>query len=345
MFLNAKLRLLMTLLKFERLGQENVEGISWVIPSRLKSAELRDSKAVIDRTLVVGNTSERDPNDLLRRKYGGEPRGNTDQTTLEVNFGSDSEGEDVILDGPLFPPNPRTKSKVLDELKTKRKRKNNGEKEPVDDETLEKRRQAQLENTRSRLAKIKSDLYVHASDEESDEEGDQEFFRLEEGRRKEQSERIKQALLLGRTEDDGNTSKKKRGKRSSASSGREAGGKRRRHSPQASPEVEDEDILMSATGMLSRETSETPSLDGVDDLSNKDISKNPAEDELYIDDDLAFSRDREIGAEMLAGKEDDNNSGPKENEAAAEEDEEDAPLAAPGRRRMRAGFVVESDSE
>ncbi|OJJ06843.1 hypothetical protein ASPVEDRAFT_140447 [Aspergillus versicolor CBS 583.65] len=345
MFLNAKLRLLMTLLKFERLGQENVEGISWVIPSGLKSAELRDSKAVIDRTLVVGNTNERDPNDLLRRKYGGEPRGNTDQTTLEVNFGSDSEGEDVILDGPLFPPNPRTKSKVLDELKTKRKRKNNGEKEPVDDETLEKRRQAQLENTRSRLAKIKSDLYVHASDEESDEEGDQEFFRLEEGRRKEQSERIKQALLLGRTEDDGNTSKKKRGKRSSASSGREAGGKRRRHSPQASPEVEDEDILMSATGMLSRETSMTPSLDGIDDLSNKDISKNPTEDELYIDDDLAFSRDREIGAEMLAGKEDDNKSGPKENEAAAEEDEEDAPLAAPGRRRMRAGFVVESDSE
>ncbi len=344
MFLNAKLRLLMTMLKFERLGQENVEGISWVIPSGLQSAELRDSKAVIDRVLVVGNTNERDPNDLLRRKYGGEPRRNTDLTTVNVNFGSDSEGEDVIPDGPLFPPNPQSKSKVLDELKKRRKHKNNGEREPIDDKTLEQRRQAQLENTRSRLAKIKSDLYVHASDEESDEEGDQEFFRLEEGRRREQSERIKKALLLGRTEGSGGISKKKRGKRSSASSGREAGGKRRRHSPQASPEVEDEDILMSATGMLSRESSVTSSLDGVDDI-NKDVSETPAEDELYLDDDLAFSRDREIGAEPLVGKEDDSTSSPKENEAAAEEDEEDAPLAAPGRRRMRAGFVVESDSE
>lgn len=344
MFLNAKLRLLMSLLKFERLGQENVEGISWVIPSELKSAELRDSKSVIDRALVVGNTNERDPSDLLRRKYGSGPRGNADQTTLDVNFGSDSEGEDVIPDGPLFPPNPRSKSKVLDELKKRRKRKNNGEKEPIDDETLEERRQAQLENTRSRLAKIKSDLYVHASDEESDEEGDQEFFRLEEGRRREQSERIKKALLLGRTEGDGDsTSKKKRGKRSSASSGREAGGKRRRHGPQASPEVEDEEILMSATGMLSRETSVTPSLDGVDGI-NKGISKTP-EDELYLDDNLAFSRDREIGAEPHFDKEDDRTSSPKENEAAAEEDEEDAPMAAPGRRRMRAGFVVDSDSE
>ncbi|KAL2832405.1 timeless protein-domain-containing protein [Aspergillus cavernicola] len=344
MFLNAQLRLLMTLLKFERLGQENVEGASWVVPADLKSTALRDSKATIDKVLVVGDTDGRDPRELLRRKYGHEPRGATDQTTLVVNFGSDSEGEDIVPDGPLFPPNLRSKANALDELKKKRKkRKDGGDKDPIDEETLEERRQARLENTRSRVAKIRSDLYVHASDEDTDEEGDEEFFRLEEQRRKEQSERIKKALLLGRTEETGGASKKKRGKRSNESNaaGEEANGKRRRRSRQASDELDD-DVLMSEAGTPSRASS-------VGDLSmdangaDKDELTTAAEDELHFDDDLAFSRDRE--------KVDDKGdaSNPKGDVGVNEDDEEDEPLplAAPGRgrRRIRAGFVVESDSE
>ncbi|KAL4869353.1 hypothetical protein BDV12DRAFT_167981 [Aspergillus spectabilis] len=342
MFLNAKLRLLMTLVNLERLGQENVEGASWVVPSHLQSTELRESKASIDKALVIGETEGRDPRDLLRRKYGHEPRGVTDQTTLNVNFGSDSEGEDNVPDGPLFPPNQRSKVNALDELKKKRKkRKDKGKKDPLDEETLEERLQARLETTRSRLAKIKSDLYVHASDEESDVEADQEFFRLEEARRKEQSERIKTALLLGRTDEASGTSKKKRGKRSNeatAGGEQEVSGKRRRHS--ASAELEDDDVLMSDIASLSR----VSSVESSPSCMDKDILTTSAEDELYFDDNLAFSRDR--GKETqpnLYSEEDD--SSPKENKVADEEDEEDAPVAAPGRRRMRAGFVVDSDSE
>ncbi|KAL4932287.1 putative DNA repair protein (Tof1) [Aspergillus undulatus] len=342
MFLNAKLRLLMTLLKFERLGQENVEGISWVVPSEFKAAQLRETKAVVDRALVVGETDGRDCRDLLRKKYGHEPRGGAEQTTLDVNFGSDSEGEDVVPDGPLFQPNPRSKANALDDLKKKRKkRKDKGDKEPIDEETLEERRQARLENTRSRLAKIKSDLYVHASDEESDEDADQEFFRLEEERGKLHSERIKKALLLGRTE-EAKKSKKKPGKRlneSDAVDEDETSGKRRRRSP----EVEDDDILMNATGIPSRASSESSS--DMDEVNGANKDSTAAEDKQYYDDDLAFRRNHEQETEPHVDDESDGASSPKENGATNEEDEEDAPVTAPNRRRMRAGFVVESDSE
>ncbi|KAL4793804.1 timeless protein-domain-containing protein [Aspergillus venezuelensis] len=345
MFSNAKLRLLMTLLKFERLGHENVEGISWVVPSELKSTELRDSKSVVDRALVVGKTDGRDPRDLLRKKYGHEPRGAAEQTTFYVNFGSDSEGEDVVPDGPLFPPNPRNKANVLDELKKKRKkRKDKGEKEPLDEDTLEDRRQARQENTRARLAKIKSDLFVHASDEESDEEADQEFFRLEEERGRMQSERIKKALLLGRTEEATGKSKKKRGKRANEAAAvddEETSGKRRRRSAQPD---DDGDILMNATGIPSRASSEDSSSDQINDLDKE--SPAAAEEEPYFDDDLAFSRDREKETESHPDNEGEATSSPNQGgQAPDEDDDEDAPMAAPNRRRMRAGFVVESDSE
>ncbi|KAL3475311.1 timeless protein-domain-containing protein [Aspergillus californicus] len=344
MFLNAKLRLLMTLLKFERLGQENVEGASWAVPSELKSTELRESRLIVDRALVIGNTDGRDPNELIRRKYGHKPRGNTDQTTLNVNFGSDSEGEDIVPDGPLFPPNPRTKSNALDELKNKRKkRKSVAEQDPLDDETLEERRQSRLENTRARVAKIKSDLYVHASDEESDEEGDVEFFRLEEERRKEQSERIKKALLLGRTEETGNSSKKKRGKRSNESNAageKETSGKRQRHSAQSNNDSGDDDILMGDIGTPSR-ASAVGGLSIGANGADKDTSTTQADDGIYFDDDLAFSRDREKASEPRG---EDKTSTP-ERDVMDQDDEEDEPLAAPSRRRMRAGFVIDSDSE
>ncbi|KAL5333169.1 timeless protein-domain-containing protein [Aspergillus crustosus] len=342
-FLNAKLRLLMTLAKLERLGQENVEGASWVVPSHLNSTELRDLKASIDKALVIGDIDGRDPRELIRRKYGHETRGATDQKNLDVNFGSDSEGEDTVPDGPLFPPNPRSKSNALDELKRKRyKRKDKGEQDPLDEETLEERLQARLENTRSRLAKIKSDLYVHASDEESDDEADQEFFRLEEERRKEQSERIKTALLLGRTNDSKDvTSKKKRGKRSNEASSdgeQEVSAKRLRHS--AGAEVEDDDILLGDMGTPSHASSEESLPNELENNGSTILA-----DDLYFDDDLAIRRDRRKETELNLYNEGDDVLSPNQIKATDEEDDEDAPVAAPGRGRMRAGFVIDSDSE
>lgn len=313
MFTNAKLRLLMALVKLERLGVEDVPGASWVVPSSLNSNHLRATKAVIDRCLdspMVGDL-QNDPREMLRRKYPNENNGNTRQVALDVNFGSDSEGEDVP-DGPLFPPNPRSKAQALSELKKKREKQNkDDEQAPPDDETLEARRQARLENSRARLAKIKSNLYVHASDEDTDEGADEQFFLLEEKRRKEQAERVRKALLTGAVPEMGG--RKKRQKEQSASS---TPGKRQRRADKTSLSDADdgEDILM--------------------------------DDDLQFDDDLAFSRNRNPGQVSSHDQIQERDSLEPDGEAVAHSnDEADAPTPPPARRRIRAGFVIDSDSE
>lgn len=309
MFSNGKLRLLMTLVGFERLGMEDVPGASWVVPSAMKSKDLRDTKAIIDQSLEKAATGddERDPRDLLRRVDDGDA---SHRAAGDVDFGSESEGEDTVPDGLLFPPNPRSKSNALDELKKKRKKKRDDGHEPLNDETLEKRRRTREENAQSRQAKIKSDLYIHESDEESDDEANEEFFRLEEQRRKEQSERIRKALLLGRA-DDGN--KPDRRKRKSEPKNSAAERKRQRQSPPEASDDSDDDILMTGVRSPRRPAS-----------SHGDNEETP-DDDLDVDDDLTFSRDRQ-----------------KEQSPGGAEDEDEEPIAP---RRIRSGFVVESDSE
>ncbi|PYI24268.1 topoisomerase 1-associated factor 1 [Aspergillus violaceofuscus CBS 115571] len=331
MFSNAKLRLLMTLVKFERLGVEDIAGASWVIPSTATAQYLREMKSFIDRYLAKAERGNlgRDPRELIRRKYG--PKKNNPQSEAQdgINFGSDSEGEDEVPDGFLFPANPRAKADALSALKQKRKKRKQNEdeeSEPLDEATLEERRRAREENARARIAKIKSDLYVHASDEETDDEADEKFFRLEEQRRKAQADRIKQAMLHGVPPEALNGSGKKgQGKRQN---------KRQRRVSQTVGADEDEDIIMGGTGDLSPESPQD------------DMPRDELDDLLDFDDDLAFSRNRE---DLLGPARDDEAAHTSEAEVeggAQDEEDDDAPVAAAAsRRRMRAGFVIDSDSD
>lgn len=317
----------MTLVGFERLGMEDVPGASWVVPSAMKSKNLRDIKSTIDRCLdkPVAGDDEQDPRELLRR-VGNDTRDNYGPTG-DVDFGSESEGEDTVPDELLFPPNPRSKSNALDELKKSRKKRGN-EHSPLDDETLEQRRLTREENAQARNAKIKSDLYIRASDEESNADDDEEFFRLEEERRKDQAERIKKALMLGRVEED---NKPYRRKRKSGQKNSAAERKRQRQSP-PSAESEDDDILMTGVRTPPRRPESSPHGD------NEDTPPTPVEDDLVLDDDLAFSRDRQKEA---PGSED---QGPGSDAAKATGDaDEEEPVTT--RRPTRGGFVIESDSE
>lgn len=338
MFSNAKLRLLMKVVGFDRLGLEDVPGAQWVVPAAMSSKELRESISAINKALLnpVSEGSDEDPRQLLRRKETGSARTSGAHGPLDVNFGSDSEGEDTVPDGPLFPPNPRSKSNALDELKKKRKkkRKDDTEKEPLDDETLEARRESRLSNALARQAKIKSDLFIHASDEESDEEADREFFRLEEERRLKQAENVKKAILTGSLEKaskgkkasvrkrkndmriSGTAAEPKRQRRGSGSAGSDAG----------SDEVGD--ILMAELDAQSPGSQQISTSHGAQE--DEDTPLTSAEDDLNFDDDLGFSRDRPSKAATA--------------ENDIDGDEEDTPVA-PSRRRMRGGFVIDSDSE
>ena len=124
MFSNATLRLLMKIAGFERLGVEDVLGAAWIVPSSLKSEDLRNTLTEIKKSLETPFPSDGDddPRKHLQKKDRGSGRGEALQGTLDVNFGSESEGEDVP-EGPLFPANPRSKASALDELKKKRKKK------------------------------------------------------------------------------------------------------------------------------------------------------------------------------------------------------------------------------
>ncbi|RAK98003.1 putative DNA repair protein (Tof1) [Aspergillus ibericus CBS 121593] len=340
MFSNAKLRLLMTLVKFERLGVEDVPGASWVIPSTTRAQDLREMKSFIDKYLekAFRGTLGRDPRELIRRKYGGRKLADNHDNP-DIHFGSDSEGEEEVPDGPLFPPNPRSRANPAKEPQKKKKRKGRNadeddEDDAVDEETLEERRQARLENTRARLAKIKSDLYVHASDEDTDEEADKEFFLLEEQRRKDQAQRVKKALLTGITEDAAGASsktgqRKRQNNRLSTQTG-EAQSKRQRRG-ETDEEDEDDDVVMGGVDVSSPPQSEregTPSRE--------------MEDDFDFDDDLAFSRDRGKGLGSLGDQNQDSN---EPDDVMAPDEDEAVPMAAASRRRVRAGFVVDSDSE
>lgn len=327
MFSNAKLRLLMSLVGFERVGMEDVPGATWFVPASLSSKDLRETMSSVSQSLLkpVPEGGEDDPRQLLRKRETGSGRQSLAQTTLDVNFGSDSEGED-IPDGPLFPPNPRSKANALDELKkkrkTKKKAKDDAETEPLDDETLEERRQARLSNSLARQAKIKSDLFIHASDEESDAEADAEFFRLEEERRKKQAENVKKALLTGTLE---TVQSKKKGKRKSgAGTSTDEPKRQRRGSASDVSSDADGDILMAE---LDAQSPGSPQEASTSRDVQEDTPITSAADDMDFDDDLVFSRDRQAKAAE-----------------EADADEEDTPVV-PSRRRMRGGFVIESDSE
>jgi replication fork protection complex subunit Tof1/Swi1 len=339
MFANAKLRLLLNEVGFEKLGVEDVPGASWVVPARMGSTELREAVSTLNKSMLnpIPEGSTEDPREQLRRKNTGSARDNLDQGTLDINFGDDSEGEDVVPEGILFPPNPRSKSNALDELKKKRKskKKDNSEKEPLGDDVLEARRDARLSNALARQAKIKSDLFIHASDEESDADGDAEFFRLEEERRKKQAENVKKALLTGRLEEDGSKGKKASARKRKSDTGKSAATgepkRQRRGSESGGSDAgsDDDDILMADLEGESSRSREVDTGNATRDDEDTPLTSAEDEDELDFDDDLVFARDRKSKADAP--------------ETNVDEDEEDTPVVSS--RRMRGGFVIESDSE
>ena len=290
MFSNNKFRLLLKLIGFERLGAEDIPGALWAIPSTMTSTELREAKQTIDSCLAdpITDYQGEDIHQLLKRTKDSENHEQEDHELDHVTFGSDSEGEEEVPDGPLFPPNPREKSTShKQQKKQKKSRKTKGDKEEPGEETLAERRRRRQENNLARQAKIKSDLYIHASDEESDEEADQEFFRLEEQRGKEQAERIRQALLI--VSSNNNDAAKKNG-------GRKQGQKRKSEAEH----IDDEETKRQ------RDNSNSQDAESDDNDSNTDDGSSVGDA-----DDLLPSIDAElsgVGAEetekSLSGQDD-----------------------------------------
>ncbi|KAI9715174.1 MAG: hypothetical protein M1812_006153 [Candelaria pacifica] len=348
MFKDNKLRLLMTLVGFERLGSDDTDpDASWVIPSSQAAKDLEQSLKLIKQfefsppTYDDGKSAE----EFLRRKSAVRPR---------AEFDDDSEGDngDETL---LFPANTRSarpKSDALEELKTKRRRRHKDpdeEPEEMDDATREARREAKRKADLMKRLKIKSDLLVHSSDEESDEERDREFFAKEEERRRNQSNRVFEALRSGGMEsgDDIESSSAKKmdsRKRKTGVDLEKSKPRKKRKETSLSASEDDEEIPSNRSRSSSIiAQSDFPLEDAEDEVTDTPLSSLHMQSSQ---DKATRSRSSSVSAHPSSA------SAEKVDSAVAmldldddEDAEEDIPPVAKRRPRLRAGFIIDSDSE
>jgi replication fork protection complex subunit Tof1/Swi1 len=200
-FKNGHLRLLMTLISFRRLSEEDDPETIWAIPPSLSADQLKQSleliKAAEFNPPVFDDGKEAE--DFIRRKSAG--------ISARKRAAYDDDSDNALLsDGEeefLFPaggPTNMKKSAALEALKkTRRRRRNSGSDEDEDsgisDEVRAARARARRERELEKLRRIKSDLYIHDSDEESNEESDRLFFEREEELRKRTSMAAVRSLL------------------------------------------------------------------------------------------------------------------------------------------------------
>lgn len=180
------LRLLLSLINFEKLeiGDSDIErdGIltSWTIPGKLTSDELRKSAELISRfeftppSYEEGKTAE----DFVRRKTaaGGARQAQAEgarQRPGQLDSASESEGGSIAsdLDAELFPAGGPTARKPDHQRKRIARRRDKHAKDSlIPEEVLEARREAKRKAEREKTAKIKSQLFISPSDDESDDE-------------------------------------------------------------------------------------------------------------------------------------------------------------------------------
>ena len=213
MFKDNKLRLLMTLAGFERIGSDDDPDCTWIVPSQLTSAQLQETFDMIQKSRndPIAQYGTEDPvpvEEMLRRKTVIRPR---------AEFDDDSEGDGLATDGEeelLFPAGGPTnrRSDALAELKKKRRKRraDNTSDVEVDDEARDVKRKARALAELEKRRKLKSDVLVHDSDDEDDEERDREFFAREAERRKGQSLKVLEALKSAEGDDSDTSIDKKR---------------------------------------------------------------------------------------------------------------------------------------
>jgi replication fork protection complex subunit Tof1/Swi1 len=339
MFKNARLKLLMRLVGFELLGDEDTLGAPWIIPGSLSAESLAGSKAVIEQyeqSPWQSDIQDEDVEDLLRRSRKQTKNMPDDEETHRDGFLDDSEGEEEFM----FPDNPRKKrsKNVLDDLKAqrrkrKRERDDEGEEE-VDDELAARRRAAREAALRDRRRKIKSEAYIRDSDDESDEERDRLFFEKEEQVRQKQQDIIRKQMALGLSE----STTKETGK----------GKKKQKQSALPTQETnrDDDDLLMLDLDGHQNETasSQAQRISTSDEESEEDES-TPLSSQISGMSKEARSTDGALRAIPQA------KNGPAASLKGLQDDRSDEnnlekdTMPTMPRRQMRAGFIIDSDDD
>ncbi|EMD89355.1 hypothetical protein COCC4DRAFT_72069 [Bipolaris maydis ATCC 48331] len=334
MFKDNKLRLLMKLVGFERLGEHHDPDAVWVVPSNLTSAQLQESIDLIRKFEFDPPTYEdgKTPEDLLRSATAA-----TRRSTRRVDFDDDSDNgidDDPEDHGEYAQGGPTAREGDAPRKKLKRRRR---QRTPVelDDEEKDRRAEARRKKEIEKQAKALSTMFVHDSDDEDwDAEKDAAFFAREEAIRQENMQVFKKSLVLGTVEPV--ASKKRKADDATEKS------KRRKSPPKRKALFDDsDDDEEDENRASSRATSEAAG-NALGDEEEEDetplSSQNPGASTVS-DGDVTPRKEstveKSVDVTMTNADSDDDD----------DDDDVAVPTRRPAKRNTRAGFVVDSDSE
>ena len=338
MFKDNKLRLLMTLVGFMRLGATDDPEATWVISSSLTAAGLQEAIDLI-RNFEFDPPIYEDgkaPEQLLRSKAAAARR-----STRRAEFDDDSEGtdrdsEDDRGEYALDDPTARKSDGGRKKLKKRTRAHTPVE---LDDEERDAKAEARRKKEIEKQAKTKSTMFVHDSDDEEwDADKDEAFFAREQALREDTMIQFKKSLVLGTIEPavpvKALSKKRKAGETTKKSKRRKSPPKRK-----AGPfdDSDDDDNMGDAASVSSREASEEAEAILSDAESENEATDTPLSSQHAGSKDDAAPTSAAATASkaqdiVMVDDEDD--------------DDDDAPVVRkPVARNMRAGFVIDSDSE
>lgn len=207
-------RLLLTLLGCQRLNSTDDEVSNdpvWVLPSTIPASQLSSDLELIRTFEFAPPTYDngKSAEDFLRRR--APPRRNVFGD--EDNSSSDADNEDPAEASLFLPGGPTDRrSSKSPARKAGRRRPRHAPDESLDDDVLEARREARRKADSARNHKVKSAMFVHDSDDETDEERDAAFFALEEIRRRKATQIAVDASATKRSgvDEDRGASKRRR---------------------------------------------------------------------------------------------------------------------------------------
>lgn len=336
MFKDNKLRLLMKLVGFTRLGEDHDPDASWIVPSSLTSADLQEAMDLIRKYEFDPPVYEdgKGPEDMLRSKAATERR-----AAPRVEFDDDSDGEsdqdrgEYAADGPTAR-KPDGTRKIL-----KRRRR---ERTPVelDDEEKQERAEARRRREMEKQMKVKSTMFVHDSDDEEwDEEKEKQFYDRESEIRKFTMAQFKKSMGLSVAEPTSSKKKRKADEQSKKDRKRRKTPPKRKAGPFDTDDSEDENMVISDGSEADSEEAskgvEEVDTEDEDEVTDTPLSSQQAGVRRTVEDNPPST--------MTPAKEQDVVMVDDEDE---DEDEDDAPIVRrPAARNIRAGFVIDSDSE
>ncbi|KAI0870392.1 timeless protein-domain-containing protein [Hypoxylon argillaceum] len=326
-FKNSHLRLLMKLVGFERLAPtlDETPESSWVVPAPLSSEQLQDSldminKAEFDPPTFEGGLAQ----DQLRRKTA--PR-------KKAVFDDDEEGiddDDDILFPAGGPTNRKAADDFLDRPKKTRRRRRRSDAEPLTEDQLEEKERIRQERERAKAKRFKSELFVHASDDESDNDERWTEFYANEERIRQKQKVVALIAANNATDHTPPTTAEKRKAETLASD---------------DSDEDDDDLIMTQTSMSRTPNSRAPVADGD---GEEDVEKPGADDTPPSSGSRAGSVSSNKRRRVSKAPDSPAPPGDADADHVMEDADEDVPISRPTQRRRpraKAGFVIDSSDE